>query len=279
MKSIDSSTKLYEIIASKKVYLEEQIGVKPTARLEKELESVVPFQGPNFFDALKGQQPNPKLIAEVKKASPSRGVMRSNFSVSDINEAYQSSSNVVAISVLTEKNYFHGSEDILSFFAKNNTHNKPLLRKDFIFDPYQILETKLLGAQAYLLIASLFDSPKELETLITFGQELGLEPLVEVHTKEELELVKATSARVIGVNSRDMKTLTVDNTIHDLLKDIDNTYARVAESGIESGEDLGRVLAYSDAALIGSHFMSQEDITGAIESLVASAANKDRAKT
>jgi indole-3-glycerol phosphate synthase len=276
MKSLVATTKLHEIVAAKKAYLDEQKLQKSQAQHEKELESFEPFMGPSFFDALKAQQPKPKLIAEVKKASPSRGVIRNNFSLSEINDAYQTNSNVVAISVLTEKDYFHGSEDILSFFAKNNTNNKPLLRKDFIFDPYQILETKLLGAQAYLLMASLFDDSAELESLITFGQNLGLEPLVEVHTKEELELVKATSARVIGVNSRDMKTLAIDNKIHDLLKDIDNTYAKVAESGIDSGEELGRVLAFCDAALIGTHFMSQENIGGAIEELVVSVANKDR---
>ncbi len=278
MKNLDPATKLFEIIAAKKVYLAEQKRQKPHTQLEKELVSVESFEGLSLFDALKAQEPKPKLIAEVKKASPSRGVIREEFSLADINNAYQASSNVIAISVLTEKDYFHGSEDALSFFAKNNTNNKPLLRKDFIFDTYQILETKLLGAQAYLLMASLFDDAEELDTFITFGQKLGLEPLVEVHTKEELELVKATSARVIGVNSRDMKTLAVDNKIHDLLKDIDDSYAKVAESGIGSGEDLRRVLAYSDAALIGSHFMSQEDIAGAIEALVASAANKDGAK-
>jgi len=279
MKSLDSATKLYEIIAAKKVYLDEQKRQKPHLQIESELASLEPFSVPNFYDVLKAEEPKIKLIAEVKKASPSKGVIRNNFSLSDINDAYQVSANVVAISVLTEKDYFHGSEDILSYFAANNTNNKPLLRKDFIFDTYQILETKLLGAQAYLLMASLFDNPIELEALIAFGQNLGLEPLVEVHTKGELELVKATSARVIGVNSRNMKTLAVDNKIHDLLQDIDNAYARVAESGIESGKDLKRVSAYSDAALIGTHFMSQENIGEAIETLVASAASIDEVTT
>src|ERR1039458_1392592 len=245
MKSLDPSTKLSEILSAKKTYLEVQKRAKPQTQVEKALESAETFEGLGFFDALKTEEPKIKLLAEVKKASPSRGVIRTDFALSEINDAYQSSANVVAISVLTEKDYFHGSEDILSFFAKNNTNNKPLLRKDFIFDPYQILETKLLGAQAYLLMASLFDDTDELETLITFGQKLGLEPLVEVHTKEELELVQATSTRVIGVNSRDMKTLAVDNKIHDLLKDIDDSYAKVAESGIENREDLRHVLAYS----------------------------------
>ena len=269
MKTIAPDTKLYQIVAAKKAQLAEQKQQKPYSQLEAELATLKAFNGLSFFDALKAEVPQPKLIAEVKKASPSKGVIRDDFSLEEINNAYQNNDNVVAISVLTERDHFQGSEDTLAFFAANNTNNKPLLRKDFIFDPYQILETKLLGAQAYLLIVSLFETPAELEELIKAGRELGLDALVEVHTPEELELAKATSARIIGVNCRDMKTLKVDRTVHELLKSIDSRYARVAESGIDSPVYLKEVTAFCDAALIGSHLMAQADIGSAIKELVS----------
>jgi indole-3-glycerol phosphate synthase len=268
MKNIDPGTQLYKIIAAKKAYLQEKKRHMSYSQLEQALKSLEPVKGPSFFDVLKSQDHAPKIIAEVKKASPSRGVIRSNLSLSEVNDAYQSISNVVAISILTEKDYFHGSEETLAFFAHHNTNNKPLLRKDFIFDTYQIAETKLLGAQAYLLIASLFEDAEELEELIKAGHELGLEPLVEVHTREELELAEATSARVIGVNCRDMKTLDVDLKVHELLKDIDDAYAKVAESGIETPDYLKHVTGFCDAALVGSHLMEAADIKAAIERLI-----------
>jgi indole-3-glycerol phosphate synthase len=269
MKNLDANTELYKIIAAKKAYLQEQKQQKSYAQMEQELQSLEPFKGYSFFDALKSKTAKPKIIAEVKKASPSRGTIREDFSLSEINDAYQSNAHVVAISVLTETDYFQGSEETLAFFAAHNTHNKPLLRKDFIFDPYQVLESKLLGAQAYLLIASLLDAD-ELNELIEAGQKIGIEPLVEVHNREELGLAQSTKARVIGVNSRDLKTFSMDPKVHGLLKELDDTYARVAESGIETKEYLQYVSDFCDAALVGSHFMAQENIAEAIEAMVTS---------
>lgn len=270
MKSISTDTELGKIIASKKDYLEKRKSQKPYSQLESELGSLKPFEGPSLFDALKSTALKPKIIAEVKKASPSKGVIRDNFSLEEINEAYQSSENVVAISILTETDHFQGSEEILSFFVANNKSKKPLLRKDFIFDPYQILETRLLGAQGYLLIASLFENAQELDKLIKQGNELGLDALVEVHTPEELTMVKQTSAHIIGVNCRDMKTFKIDLEVHKLLQEIDESYARVAESGIDTPEYLKYVSGFADASLIGSHFMSQDSIEDAIKVMVKS---------
>ncbi|HEY5152646.1 MAG TPA: indole-3-glycerol phosphate synthase TrpC [Candidatus Saccharimonadales bacterium] len=268
MKTLKPDTKLSKIIESKKVYLAETKRQRPYDQLEKELESIPPFKGLSLFEALKSKEPKPKLIAEVKKASPSRGVIRENFLLEEINDAYQAAPNVVAISVLTEKDHFHGSEATLAFFAKHNTHHKPLLRKDFIFDKYQILETKLLGAQAYLLIASLFDDAEELEALVELGYKIGLEPLVEVHDQGELDLVKSTKARIVGVNCRDLKTFSIDIKIHELLRELDDSYARIAESGIDSEGYLKYISTFCDAALVGSHFMSQQDIEHAIRVMV-----------
>jgi indole-3-glycerol phosphate synthase len=270
MKKINTDTELGKIIAAKKIYLEKRKSQKPYSQLEAELQSLRSFEGPSLFDALKSKGASPKIIAEVKKASPSRGVIRDNFSLEEINDAYQNSENVVAISVLTETDHFQGSEEVLSFFISNNKNKKPLLRKDFIFDPYQILETKVLGAQGYLLIASLFETAQELDELIKQGDELGLDALVEVHTPEELAMVKQTSARIIGVNCRDMKTFKINLDVHKLLQEVDESYARVAESGIDTPEYLKDVSSFADASLIGSHFMSQDNIENAIKVMVKS---------
>jgi indole-3-glycerol phosphate synthase len=274
MKKTD--TILDRIITAKQDYLRDQKSKKPQAQIERELASVPSFAGPGFFEALKAATPKPKIIAEVKQASPSGGVLRQDFSLADINQAYQAAPNVVAISVLTEREHFRGSEAALAFFAANNTHNKPLLRKDFLFDPYQILESKLLGAQAYLLIASLFDK-RELEELIELGHAIGLEPLVEVHDRQELELVLETKARSIGVNCRDLRDFTIDIKTHELLRGLDGSYARVAESGIDTPEYLDYLLAFADAALIGGHFMAAPDLEAAIEKITAQTGDKEAA--
>ncbi len=264
---IKTKTILDQIIIAKKLYLRDRKMYVPLAKLEQDLADRPPSSAPGFYDVLKNAKPGRKVIAEVKKASPSGGNLREPFDVAEINEAYQTAKNVVAISVITERQYFHGSEETLEFFAANNTHNKPLLRKDFIFDPYQILESKALGAHAFLLIASLFNID-ELQALVDLGQSIGIEPLIEVHNKHELELATATKARCIGVNSRDLKNFKIDIKKHELLRKLDDSYARVAESGIDNPEYLNEIFTYCDAVLIGSHFMSSKDIGKAIKKIV-----------
>jgi indole-3-glycerol phosphate synthase len=266
MKTTDSV--LDRIVADKKEYLAGKKRAKSLDRLKDELAGLEPREEPGFFDALKAGRPQPKIIAEVKKASPSAGVLREPFSLEEINEAYQTSENVVAISVITERGHFQGSEDALAFFAHHNANRKPLLRKDFIFDPYQIFESKLLGAQAYLLIASLFDQD-ELAGLVDLGLEIGLEPLVEIHDKDELDMALTTKARCIGANSRDLKTFKIDPEVHDLLKRVDGSYARIAESGIGDKAHMKRLAAYTDAVLIGTEFMKSDDIAMTIQDISA----------
>ncbi len=262
--------RLNKIITKKRARIQERKKKKSYSDLKRELLSVKPFNGPTFFNALKSQKVQPKIVAEAKKASPSADVINKNFSLSEINNAYQNSSNVVAISVLTEEDFFQGSDEIFSYFVKNNTNNKPLLRKDFILEPYQVLESRVMGAQAFLLIAALFknDIPK-LNKLIDLGYEIGVEPLVEVHNKEELELVKSTNAKIIGVNCRDLRTFQTNRELHSLLKELDNKYAKVAESGISEASHLSRASKLSDASLIGSRFMKARDISKAIDDMVA----------
>lgn len=265
MKTTD--TILDKIVASKKTDLAERKRQKPQTELEEELAGLSSSPDePGFYAALKADRPYQKIIAEAKKASPSAGVFRNDFSLAEINDAYQSADHVVAISVVTETEHFQGDDDFLKYFAGNNTHKKPLLRKDFLFEPYQILESKLLGAHAYLLIASLFEET-ELKELVDFGLKIGLEPLVEVHTQEELYMASNTKARCIGVNARDLKSFKVDLSRHELLKQLDDSYARVAESGIDNTAYIKEISKYSDAALIGTEFMKAEGIMAAVRTL------------
>lgn len=265
MKTTD--TILDKIVAAKKQRLPAIKLKKSRVEIEYELADLAPFLGRGFFEALKAAKPKPKIIAEVKKASPSAGVLREPFELTDINEAYQATDSVVAISVITEQDFFQGSDLALTFFAANNIHNKPLLRKDFIFDTYQVAESKLLGAQAYLLIASLFDA-NELDELVSFGLALNIEPLVEVHNARELAMARQTDARCIGVNSRDLADFSVDVGAHELLQELPDSYARVAESGISSPESLIAVSTFADAVLIGSYFMQSDNLAISIETLL-----------
>lgn len=268
MKQTDSI--LDKIVAAKKDYLAKRKREKSLAELRRQAAALKPANGPGFFEALKAAEPRPKLIAEVKRASPSAGAFSGSFSLPALNRAYQAAPHVVAISVLTESEHFKGSEDDLVYLAGHNTHQKPLLRKDFIFDPYQVYESKLLGAQAYLLITALLDE-RELSALVDLGRELGIEPLVEVHDERELATALKTEARCIGVNSRDLKTFKVDNKRHELLRQLDGSYVRIAESGIADGEYLTYLSGFADAALVGGHFMAADNVEAAISKLVAPA--------
>lgn len=261
-----TNTILDKIVVAKKERLRTNKLNKSESQIKQELASLTSFKGLGLFKTIKTTSPKSKIIAEVKKASPSAGVLRDPFVIADINMAYQNADSVIAISVVTEQDFFRGNDMTLAYFAANNVHKKPLLRKDFIFDTYQISESKILGAQAYLLIASLFEA-NELEELISFGLSLGIEPLVEVHTPEELDMVQQTNARCIGLNCRDLNDFSVEVNKHELLKEVPDSYARIAESGINSSESLQMVSAFADAALIGSYFMRSDDIATSIEAL------------
>ena len=262
-----TGTVLDDIVAAKRQRLSQTKDRAPLKQLKTQLATQPEFKARGFFETLKARQPNVKIIAEVKRASPSAGTLRDPFEVASISQIYQAADNVVAISIVTERDYFEGSDDILSFFAVHNDNQKPLLRKDFIFDPYQIVESKFLGAQAYLLIASLFDA-SELDDLVRCGLELGIEPLVEVHNPDELAMALHTKARCIGVNSRDLRDFTVDTGTHRLLGAVPKSYARIAESGIGSPEHLQAVSGLADAALIGSQLMRSADMAAEIRHLV-----------
>jgi indole-3-glycerol phosphate synthase len=204
-----------------------------------------------FSQSLSGNRR--RIIAEVKKASPSRGLIRADFDPVAIAADY-AGHGASAISVLTEERFFHGSLGHLEEIRA--AVNVPLLRKDFTLDPYQIVEAKSYGADAVLLIAALLDG-RLMADLRAHATELGLDSIIEVHTEKDLEAAVAAGAQVIGVNNRDLKTFAVDlSTTERLAPLIPSGTAAVCESGIERVEQIRRVEAWGiHAFLIGESLL------------------------
>ncbi len=217
--------------------------------------------------ALKGDEV--KLIAEVKRASPSRGVICKNFGPVQIARAY-AQSGAAAISVLTERKYFQGSLDCLQNIRRAlGDKRPPLLRKDFIFDPYQVYESRAHGADAILLIAAML-TPQQLRELLDISHELGMEGLVEAHNEAEIEAAVTSAAGIIGINNRDLTTFKVDiQTARRLRPLIPTGKIVVAESGIKKREDVVKMQSYGvDAVLVGEALVSSADIQAKIGELV-----------
>ncbi len=209
---------------------------------------------------------SPALIAEVKKASPSKGIIRADFDPVQIAQIYEQS-GAACLSVLTDEPYFQGHDDYLK--AVKAAVSLPVLRKDFMIAPYQIFESRALGADCVLLImAALNDS--QASELCDIAKALCMDVLVEVHDEEELTRAIALNADIIGVNSRNLKTLEVSlDTAFDLLKIIPGTAIKVAESGIHSHDDLKALhTAGYDAFLVGESLMKQDDIAVAVKKLL-----------
>lgn len=203
------------------------------------------------------------LIAEVKKASPSKGVMVEDFNHMAIAEAY-AENGASAISVLTDENFFQGH--LLYLKEISREVDIPTLRKDFIIDPYQVYEARIARASAVLLIVAALEDAQlaDLHALIT---ESGMSALVEVHNEDELERAMKISPALIGVNNRDLKTFTVDlATTERIAKLVPDDVTLVAESGMKSGDDVARMGAMgAHAVLIGEGLVTSGDIAGAVQ--------------
>ncbi|MFA9373243.1 MAG: indole-3-glycerol phosphate synthase TrpC [Poseidonibacter sp.] len=199
-----------------------------------------------------------RIIAEVKKASPSKGIIKEDFDPLVIAQAY-SNSGANAISVLTEPHYFQGNLEYLT--AIRRYVPTPLLRKDFIVDKYQIVEALVYGADFILLIAKALGT-KELKELYEYALHLGLEVLVEIHDKEDLTKAMKCGASIIGINHRNLDTFEMDMELCDkLIPMIPNGKVIVAESGVSNTETIKRLSAIgADAFLIGEHFMRVDNI-------------------
>lgn len=204
-------------------------------------------------------------ICEVKKASPSKGLICPDFHPVEIAKAYEAA-GANAISCLTEEHYFQGSSEYLA--AIRQEVQIPILRKDFIFDPYQIYEAAAIGADALLLIAAVLELEK-LAALYQLAYSLGLEVLVEVHSREELEGIRGIQPRILGVNNRNLKTFEVSlDTVAKLKPYAPQDAVFVSESGIRNNADMKQVRALgADAVLVGETLMRSGDVAQTLHQL------------
>lgn len=211
-----------------------------------------------FYAALKNASTDLALIAEVKKASPSKGLIRADFDAAEIGRIY-ANSGAAALSVLTDEHYFQGSAENLR--RARAASGLPCLRKDFVNDPYQVYEARAWGADAILLIVAGLDDER-LHTLHALAHELGMDVLVEVHTEDETARALRLRAPLIGVNNRDLGDFHTSLTISDRLLPLIAPHAlAVSESALDSRADLDRVRdAGARAVLIGTSFCASPDI-------------------
>ncbi len=257
---------LDEIVAYKKKELLETKRGTPFADQKRRAADAGPARG--FGKALSAGT-SIRLIAEVKKASPSKGVIREDFDPVKIAGTYEES-GAACLSVLTEKNYFQGDLGYLGAIRK--AVGLPLLRKDFIIDEYQIFEARAAGADAILLIAACLDK-RQMEDFLGTAEGLGLDVLVESHTLKELDKSLVAGARILGINNRDLTSFTVSlQTTFDLLKDIPDDRIVVSESGIRTRDDVVRLEKSGvDAILVGESLMREKDIGQKVKELLGKA--------
>ena len=244
---------LTEIVAARKRRVEEARARVPIETLEREAESRHEFR--NFAGAISGQGIH--VIAELKQASPSRGILRKDYRCREIAQAYEAG-GAAALSVLTEEQFFRGS--LTDLIDARDAVGLPVLRKDFVLDSYQVYESVAAGADALLLIVGALRE-KDLRELVELCRRLRIAAVVEIHTEEELGRALGAGARIIGVNNRDLKTFEVNlETSFRLLPKIPSGCLAVSESGIQTPADLRRLAeAGFNAGLIGERLLLGDD--------------------
>ena len=258
----NTGTVLDRILEARRAEVDHRKRVLPETALKYGVKAAPPVR--DFAAALSRDAIN--VIAELKPASPSRGIIRDPFDSAALGKSLEAA-GAAALSVLTEGEFFRGSLKNLRDARKEIA--LPVLRKDFIFDPWQVWESRANEADSFLLIvAALFG--EQLRELLGLGRELGMEPLVEVHTREELDRALAAGARIVGVNNRDLKTLNVRvETSYEVIEQIPEECLAVAESGLRSHDDLKKLRAAGfDAFLIGEHLMLAPDPAAALRTLL-----------
>ncbi|MGO9641806.1 MAG: indole-3-glycerol phosphate synthase TrpC [Candidatus Acidiferrales bacterium] len=257
-----SGNMLDRIVEARRASVAHRQRVLPQAVLRMGVEKAEPVR--DFPAALTRDGLN--IIAELKKASPSRGVLRSDFDPATLAAQFEQA-GAVALSVLTEEEFFQGDLNYMRQARKRVA--LPVLRKDFIVDPWQIWESRATNADSFLLIVAAL-TQDSLRDFLALGRELGMESLVEIHSRAELDRALEAGARVMGVNNRDLRTLEVRvETSFELIELIPDDRIAVAESGLRSHEDLqGLRAAGFDAFLIGEHLMTQSDSARALSDLL-----------
>jgi indole-3-glycerol phosphate synthase len=258
-------TILDEIIERRRERLEEEKAVLPLAEVKARLARMTGLrqQPRNFAPMLQGERV--RVIAEIKRRSPSEGALRELFDPRSLAQDY-SGSGAAAISVLTEQDYFDG--DPLYLRRARSGMPLPVLRKDFLVDEYQVYEARLLLADAVLLIADVL-SEGQLRALLMVTRELGMEALVEAHDEAALETALRAGAKVVGINNRDLATMQVDlATTERLAREVPLDKILVSESGIKTVEDVERLArAGVDAVLVGTSLMRAEEPGRALRAL------------
>ena len=263
MKHLDRTHILTRIVEAKQRRLQVSRMRVPEAIVTRMVETAKPV--PSFREALVNRE-RVRIIAEVKKASPSKGVLRESLDPSDLAGTYMKA-GACAVSVVTEEDFFQG--DLGWINQIRSAASLPVLRKDFVWESFQVYETRAAGASAILLIAAMLDLG-ELKQLIALSHRLKLDVLAEVHDENELGEALEAGAAIIGVNNRDLKTfdVTLDTSLR-LAKLIPDDRLFVVESGIHTKRDIERLLdAGADAFLIGEHFLTAPDPAAAIRGLL-----------
>jgi len=258
---------LQRILARKTEEVAQRRGGRPLAELQARCADLPPPRG--FVDAVRRRvgAGEAAVIAEVKKASPSKGLIRADFDPAAIARSYEAG-GAACLSVLTDVDFFQGSDAYLR--EARAACSLPVLRKDFTIDPYQVFEARVLGADCILLIVAALDDAA-LAGMVNLAHEIGLDVLVEVHDIDELERALQTDAALIGVNNRDLRTFAVSlDTTLDLRAAVPRDRILVTESGIATREDVALMRdAGVDAFLVGESFMREADPGAALRRLFA----------
>ncbi len=260
---------LSDIVARRRERLAEDKAVVPLDEMIARARRATPPR--SFTAALSADGGSVKLIAEVKKASPSRGLLCPNFNPVSLARTY-AQNGAAAVSVLTEPDFFQGSLEHLSAIRRavdsSPGPKPPLLRKDFLFDPYQVYQSRAIGADAFLLIVAIME-PALLGELLSLGRGLGMEALVEVHDEAEVETAAKAGAKVIGINNRDLKTFKTDlSTTQRLRSLIPEDRIVVSESGISTRHDMELLRHWAvNAALVGEALVTAPDIAAKVREL------------
>lgn len=258
---------LDKIVATKQIEVERLKQTFSLADAERRIGSMPECLG--FERALAERKRAMGLIAEVKKASPSKGLIRADFDPVAIARAYETA-GADCLSVLTDVDYFQGANDYLQ--AVREAVRLPLLRKDFTIDETQIYEARLIGADAILLIAAILTT-EQLRDYLALARDLGMDALVEVHDREELDRALTLDATLIGINNRNLRTFVTDlKTTEELIGRIPSGRTIVSESGISAADEIAYLRSIgAHAVLVGEHFMRKPVIEDAVNELMGQA--------
>ena len=259
---------LDQIVAKKREELATSKAAMPLSALQEVIASLP--SALDFAGALRGE--GISLIAEVKKASPSKGLLRADFQPTQLAATYHDN-GASAISVITDGHFLGEPAHLTAVKESGASGDAPVLRKDFLFDPYQIYEARAIGADTYLLIVDIL-SPSQLTELIDLGRTLGMTPLVETHDADEIATAVDAGAEIIGINNRDLHTFVTDlATTESLAPLIPSDKVIVSESGISAPDDLARLEPLGiNAVLVGEALVTADDTAAKVRSLTGAPA-------